>query len=130
MRSVLFSIPFLLLMLTCTAAQADNADERVALNAMSQPDAVLIDVRTPEEFAEGSLPGARQIEFDQIAEQIAAVAPDKSKPVILYCRSGRRSGIAQKTLADLGYSNVIDAGGYERQLHALNAQPAPACSNC
>jgi phage shock protein E len=130
MRSVLFSIPFLLLMLTCTAAQADNADERVALNAMSQPDAVLIDVRTPEEFAEGSLPGARQIEFDQIAEQIAAVAPDKSKPVILYCRSGRRSGIAQKTLADLGYSNVIDAGGYERLLHALNAQPAPACSNC
>ena len=130
MRSVLFSMSFLLLMLNCTAVRADNADERVALTALSQPDAVLIDVRTPEEFAQGSLPGARQIEFDQIAGQIAAVAPDKSKPVILYCRSGRRSGIALKTLNDLGYHNVINAGGYEMLSNALNLQQTPACSNC
>ena len=130
MRSILFALPLFLLMLTCTAVRAENAEERVAINALSLPDAVLIDVRTPEEFAQGALPGARQIEFEQIAEQISAIAPDKSQPVILYCRSGRRSGIAMKTLNEMGYHNVINAGGYERLSHALNTQSAPACSNC
>ena len=63
-----------------------------------------------EEFAGGALPGALNITHLQIAEQITSVAPDKNAPVILYCRSGNRSGIAQETLEQLGYTQVINAG--------------------
>ncbi|SDT99436.1 phage shock protein E [Pseudomonas pohangensis] len=130
MRALLLALPLSLLVLLGGPVLAETADERVVLNALSQPDAILIDVRTPEEFAQGALPGARQIEFDRIAGQIAAIAPDKNQPIVLYCRSGRRSGIAQQTLHELGYHNVTNAGGYEKLSHAVAAQQTPACSNC
>jgi phage shock protein E len=130
MRTLLLALPLSLLVLLGGPVLAETADERVVLNALSQPDAILIDVRTPEEFAQGALPGARQIEFDRIAGQIAAIAPDKNQPIVLYCRSGRRSGIALQTLYELGYHNVTNAGGYEKLSHAVAAQQTPACSNC
>ncbi|WP_394561927.1 rhodanese-like domain-containing protein [Aquipseudomonas alcaligenes] len=102
------------LALSPLAALAGDIDQAAALSALQQPNAVLIDVRTQEEFAAGALPGASLIPHEQIAQRIAAVAPDKNAPVVLYCRSGRRSGIAQDRLLELGYSNVINAGGYEQ----------------
>lgn len=130
MRTTLFALPLALLVLLCGAAQAGNIDETAALSALSQPGAVLIDVRTPEEFSQGALPGAKQIEFDKIAGLITAVEPDKSKPIILYCQSGRRAGIAQQTLNELGYHNVINAGGYKSLSRALDTQHLPSCSSC
>ena len=101
------------------AAQAGEIDEPAALKALQRSDAVLIDVRTEEEFASGALPGAHLIPHEQIAQRIAAVAPDKNAPIVLYCRSGRRSGIAQDNLQALGYTQVINAGGYEQLQPAL-----------
>ena len=76
-------------------------------------DSLLIDVRSAEEFAEGELPGAIRIGHEDIAAQIASVAPDKDRPLVLYCRSGRRSAIAQQSLEEMGYSQVINAGAYD-----------------
>ncbi|MBN1515290.1 rhodanese-like domain-containing protein [Candidatus Sumerlaeota bacterium] len=75
--------------------------------------ALWIDVRTAQEFESGHIEGAINIPYDVIAENIAGVAPDKSAPIRLYCRSGRRSGIAQKTLAKLGYTDLVNEGGYK-----------------
>lgn len=72
-----------------------------------------IDVRTPEEFAQGHLDGAINVPLDVIAQQIAFHAPDKSTPVALYCRSGRRAALAQDILLELGYTNVTNQGGYD-----------------
>ncbi|WP_079202125.1 rhodanese-like domain-containing protein [Pseudomonas sp. CC6-YY-74] len=101
---------------------ADEISLQRAVIALQTPDAVLIDVRTAEEFSAGALPGASRIGHEQIATQIAALAPDKNTPIVLYCRSGRRSALAQDSLVQLGYRNVINAGGYDQLKQALAQQ--------
>ena len=76
-------------------------------------DAVLLDVRSQDEFASGHLRGALNIPHDRISGEITAAAPDKTKPVILYCRSGRRADTALKTMKSMGYENVVNLGGLE-----------------
>jgi phage shock protein E len=102
----------LLLCLGSSPLLAGAVDQEGGLAMMQNPQALLIDVRTAEEFAAGSLPGALNINHLQIAGQIASVVPDKDTPVVLYCRSGNRSGIAQETLQQLGYTQVINAGAF------------------
>lgn len=122
---------YLSLVLSPLVAHAGDIDSAAALRALAQPGAVLIDVRTAEEFATGALPGAKLIPHGDIAARITEVAPDKNTPVILYCRSGRRSGIAQDTLQRLGYTQVINAGGYDQfKLARDNQSESPACTNC
>ena len=119
------------LALSPLAAQAGDIDSAAALHALAQPGAVLIDVRTADEFASGALPGATLIPHGDIAARIAEVAPDKHTPVVLYCRSGRRSSIAQDELQALGYTQVINAGGYDQfKLARDNQSESPTCTNC
>ncbi len=75
-------------------------------------DFLLIDVRTVEEYEEGRIPTAHNIDHREIAG--AMVEGDRSKPVILYCRTGRRSRIAARDLQRLGYQTIIDFGGINR----------------
>ncbi|HLD66628.1 MAG TPA: rhodanese-like domain-containing protein [Pseudomonas sp.] len=100
-------------------AQAAGINQTVALQTLNDPNALLIDVRTLDEFAEGALPGAQRIGHEQIAEQIGGLTLDKDRPIVLYCRSGRRSDIAQDRLIQLGYRQVINAGGYDDLKAAL-----------
>lgn len=79
--------------------------------------ALLVDVRTKEEFVAGSLPGAINIPFDQIESQRELFSADKKQPIILYCKSGRRSELGKQTLTKLGYLNVINAGSYSELLN-------------
>ena len=64
----------------------------------------VLDVRSPEEYASGHVPGAINIPYDQIAARIAEVPKDKD--VVLYCKSGRRAGIAAEVLAGQGYNRL------------------------
>lgn len=77
--------------------------------------ALLLDTRTPEEYAEGHIEGAVNIPHDQVADEIERIGEltggDKSKPIVVYCRSGRRSGMAKQTLAEHGYGRVSNLGG-------------------
>ncbi len=72
---------------------------------------VVIDVRTPKEFAADHIEGAINIEHTNIAEAIAKAGVGKDDKVILYCQSGRRSGIALDKLKTLGFSKAENAGG-------------------
>nr|WP_256835153.1 rhodanese-like domain-containing protein [Pseudomonas oleovorans] len=94
-------------------AHAGEVDQAAAISALQRSDSLLIDVRSAEEFAEGALPGAIRIGHEDIAAQIASAAPDKDRPLVLYCRSGRRSALAQQSLEEMGYSQVINAGAYD-----------------
>jgi len=69
--------------------------------------AVIVDVRTPAEFEAGHAKGAINIPFDQIAAR-AGELPAKDKPLVLYCRTGRRSGIATGALQQLGFRAIYD----------------------
>ena len=84
--------PILSLLLALSLhASAGEIDQPTAVQMLQRADTVLIDVRTADEFAEGALPGAVRIETPDIAERIGMLAPEKDTPVVLYCRSGRRS---------------------------------------
>lgn len=72
-----------------------------------------IDTRTQEEFDAGHIEGAVLIPFDVIAGRINEVTEDKTADIRVYCRSGRRSGIAMDTLKAMGFANVTNEGGYE-----------------
>ncbi|WP_119978982.1 rhodanese-like domain-containing protein [Shewanella algidipiscicola] len=75
--------------------------------------AMIVDVRTPEEFAQGHLANAINIPFENIAAEFAKRNIDKATNVVLYCRSGRRSDIAQMSLIEQGYTNTHNGGGYQ-----------------
>ena len=75
---------------------------------------VLLDVRTQEEYNAGYIAGAILLPYDEINAKATIVLPDKEKKIVLYCRSGRRSAIAKKSLLDLGYQKVVDFGGVKR----------------
>lgn len=80
---------------------------------------IWIDVRTAGEFGTGHHPEAVNIPYDVIASQIASVTEDKDTDIRLYCRSGRRSGIAQTTLKNMGYTNVRNEGGINKVMKSV-----------
>jgi phage shock protein E len=83
-----------------------------SFSAAKTEDAILIvDVRTPTEWDRGHLPNAKHIEWQNIGEEITKLTDDKHSTIYVYCRSGNRSGKAKLILEQLGYSNVINAGG-------------------
>src|SRR6185295_2568321 len=73
----------------------------------------LIDVREPDEHAQGMIPGTLHIPRGFLELRIERNVPDRSAPVVLYCASGTRSVLAARSLAELGYTNVSSlAGGF------------------
>jgi phage shock protein E len=83
-------------------------------------DAVWIDVRTADEFASGHLEGAHNIPYEGIEAGVAALGLEPDTPIYLYCRSGRRSGIATETLSAKGFNSLTNAGGLEGARALLN----------
>ena len=80
---------------------------------MTTLDAIIIDVRTPEEFAAGHLDGAVLIDFRDAAfdQNISALSPDAS--YIVYCRSGNRSAQAAQRMKAVGINDITDLGSLE-----------------
>ncbi|MCR4595796.1 MAG: rhodanese-like domain-containing protein [Lachnospiraceae bacterium] len=74
---------------------------------------VIVDVRRPDEYAAGHIPGAINIPNEEIGTEPPAELPDKNQIILVYCRTGRRSKEASQKLADMGYVNVYEFGGIE-----------------
>lgn len=102
----------LLIPLGALAVEGDTEAAREAWPLIEQG-ALLIDVRTPEEFEDGHIEGAINIPHTQTEALVDAVGSDPDRPVVVYCRSGRRSGIARDALEARGYTGVFNASGYE-----------------
>ena len=77
----------------------------------TRSDYILLDVRTEKEFAAGHIKGAILIPDYEIRLRAEKELPDKAKTILVYCRSGRRSKLAARDLAELGYSDVLEFGG-------------------
>ena len=101
------------LLLPVALQGASKADIPPASAQALKAEGLWIDVRSPREFSQGHLQGAINIPVGQIGAEISSISPDKQAPIHLYCRSGRRADAALKTLKQLGYTNVINHGGYE-----------------
>ena len=77
----------------------------------------LVDVRTPAEFAEGSAPGAVNIPLDQLPQRLDELK-DKTH-IVVFCRSGARSGSAKALLNQKGYQNVTNGGTWQQVRQAV-----------
>jgi phage shock protein E len=115
-------IPLLLLLLAVPACSGRSGTGTAAMNALSTQEkawmeirngALLVDVRTQQEFDQEHLEGALLIPHDRIASRASELGDDKQRTIVLYCRSGNRSAQAKEALEKIGYTNVMNAGGYE-----------------
>lgn len=80
--------------------------------SMAQKGFVLIDVRTPEEHAEGFIPGTDlNIDFREMKQRYQEIGAQPDDHIVVYCQSGHRSNIAAETLADLGFKHVYNVNG-------------------
>lgn len=90
------------------AKEKISLDQALALKEYLSEKITIIDVRTPEEYQGGHLPGAINIPVDNLANEIRE---DLDQVIVVYCQSGRRSKAASEILEDLGYQVVLDGGG-------------------
>jgi molybdopterin/thiamine biosynthesis adenylyltransferase/rhodanese-related sulfurtransferase len=92
-------------------AEVDAPQARELVESAEPP--VLVDVREQDEWDEGHIPGAVHVPRGHLESRIEQVAPDRARPVLLYCAGGARSAFAAKSLEELGYESVSSlAGGY------------------
>ena len=70
---------------------------------------IILDVRGPEEFREGHVPGSRNIPHDQVAQHVADLK--KFKTIYIHCQAGRRAGMAADALSKLGLTNIVCING-------------------
>ena len=83
---------------------------RGVTDCRNTPGAILLDVRTPQEYREGHIPGSQNVPLQTI-DKVATVAENKDTPLYVYCHSGGRSRQAVQRLGQMGYRNVTNIGG-------------------
>jgi molybdopterin/thiamine biosynthesis adenylyltransferase/rhodanese-related sulfurtransferase len=104
-----------------------EVDTATAQTQIAAGGVTVLDVREPDEYAEGALVGALHIPRGHLEAQIEGRILDKESPVVVYCAGGVRSAFAAKTLAELGYTNVLSmAGGYGKWKDEGRVWKAPA----
>ena len=97
------------------SAELPDRDPSLARRLVKEEGALLLDVRSAGEYEAGHLEGAVLIPHDALTERLAEVLEkqggDKDKPIVLYCGSGRRAGIAKEELKRAGFTRVTNLGG-------------------
>ena len=120
MRKIRRLLPFvlsLMLLSSCTTPGSSvhsyrqiSMDEAVKM-IKDEKNYIILDVRRPDEYAEGHIPGAINVPNEDIDTSDIAELPNKSQLILVYCRSGRRSKEAAAKLVKLGYTNIVEFGG-------------------
>ena len=102
---------FLLVGCTSMTAGVTNMNVSEFSAKIAEAGVVTLDVRTPNEFAEGYIEGARLIDFQSGNFENEIATLDKNATYAVYCRSGNRSGQAVKVMQDAGFTNVFNMNG-------------------
>ncbi|MFZ9817780.1 MAG: molybdopterin-synthase adenylyltransferase MoeB [Ilumatobacteraceae bacterium] len=109
-----------------TITEVDTADAASRI----ERGVIVLDVREPDEYEQGALPSALHIPRGHLEAQIETKIVDKSAPIVVYCAGGVRSAFAAKTLAELGYIDVVSmAGGFGKWKDEGRAWKTPATLN-
>ena len=113
---MLLSVLAIFVLAGCSKETAENSykqismDEAVTMMA-EETDYIILDVRTPEEFAEKHIPNAINVPNETIGKDEIPELPNKEQLILVYCRSGNRSKQASEKLVKLGYTNIYEFGG-------------------
>ena len=120
MKKIKKLLPFILsltLLSSCAAPGGSKGsyrqismDEAVKM-MKDEKNYIILDVRRPDEYSDGHIPGAINIPNEEIGTNEIAELPNKSQLILVYCRSGRRSKEASEKLVKLGYTNIVEFGG-------------------
>jgi rhodanese-related sulfurtransferase len=117
MKKIIVMISLILLLCGC----GDKKEEKEVKNGVTSvtcekaldlqaSDAILVDVREKDEYEESHLEGAINIPYTTILDKIDEYATDKDSVIIVYCKSGKRSSVAAKSLSEAGYTKIYDLG--------------------
>ena len=118
-KRLLTLILSIMLLSSCTAPGGSrNSYRQISMDAAikmmkDEKNYIILDVRRPDEYSEGHIPGAINVPNEEIGTAEIAELPDKSQLILVYCRSGRRSKEAAEKLVKLGYTNIVDFGGIQ-----------------
>jgi len=107
---------FIFTLVACTSKPDFKSitQQQLLANDKAGTPQLILDVRSAEEFAEGHVPNAINIDHQQVAAkliQIKAMSNQQQIPIIVYCRSGHRAGLALNTLDENGFTNIIHLEG-------------------
>lgn len=105
MKKIIIILLSILLLIGCNNKEETNTLEEI----LKENNYIIVDVRTKEEYDTSHVVDSINIPYDTIDENIDL---DKSKTIMVYCKSGKRSSIASETLENLGY-NVLDLGAFD-----------------
>lgn len=113
-NKLFWALPFILGMIFVIQQLQHTSDESVNTKqalAMNQQGALLLDVREPDEYSEIHAPNTKLIPLGQLSSHLQEIAAFKDKPIVVMCRSGRRSAKAVALLQEAGYSKAINMRG-------------------
>lgn len=112
-RWLLGSMVVLLVASGCSPADSPGVQPLSQERLLSAPPdgALILDVRSEAEFDSGHVPGAINIPHDQLGTRLSDLDSATDRPVIVYCQSGRRAGMASSVLLEAGYTNVLHLDG-------------------
>ena len=120
MKKIKRLLPFvlsLMLLSSCgTPGSSSSGYRRISMDdavkmMRDEKNYIILDVRRPDEYAEGHIPGEINVPNEEIGADEISELPDKSQLILVYCRSGRRSKEASEKLVKLGYTNIVEFGG-------------------
>ena len=102
-------------LLNQTKAEIREVDTATAEEMRTRPGTVVLDVREPDEYEQGAIPGSLHIARGNLESNIEGRVPDHDTPLVVFCAGGVRSAFAAKTLGELGYTDVVSVqGGFNR----------------
>ena len=112
-KSIFALVLFLLTATAVLANETPQISQQTLLTALhaSNTSIVVLDVRTKEEYAQGHIAGAINMSHETVEDNLAALSQYKNSKVVVYCRSGRRAGLAEDVLTSNGFTNVIHLTG-------------------
>lgn len=126
MRTVRRIAAAALVLFACSASGSDVSQETLLAQIQSPEPPLVLDVRTPAEFASGHVPGAVNVPVDEVAQRIAALAPSRERDIVVYCEKGPRARQAQATLEQAGFADVYHLEG---DMSAWRSAKLP-CEGC
>ncbi len=99
---------FSILLASCSGAETPTVTELAQQEFVSNPPggALVLDVRTPAEYAASHVPGAMNIPHDELAARLSDLDSDLDRPIVVYCKSGRRAEMAATVLVGAGYTGI------------------------